>query len=83
MAAVAVSVSSSQTETKSKNKAKAKPTTKKSLGVRFIRGRLYDSQNGKSCHQVQYFTFSHSSPKPNKEISFLCLLFYFLDLILM
>ncbi|KAM4114633.1 hypothetical protein ACJW30_04G083400 [Castanea mollissima] len=57
MAAVAVAVSSSQTETKTKTKnkakAKAKPTTKKSLGIRFIRGRVYDSQNGKSCHQDQ------------------------------
>lgn len=77
MAAVAVSVSSSQTETKSKDKAKAKPTTKKSLGVRFIRGRLYDSQNGKSCHQVQYFTFSHSSPKPTKKSVFFAYFFIF------
>ncbi|KAK7823139.1 cell division cycle-associated 7-like protein [Quercus suber] len=62
-------VSSSQTETKSKNKAKAKakPTTKKSLGVRFIRGRLYDSQNGKSCHQCRQKTLDFAASCKNKS----------------
>ncbi|KAK9986056.1 hypothetical protein SO802_031007 [Lithocarpus litseifolius] len=29
-------------------------TTKKSVGVHFFRGRVYDSQNGKSCHQADW-----------------------------
>ncbi|XP_050258099.1 uncharacterized protein LOC126703192 isoform X1 [Quercus robur] len=72
----AVAVSSSQTETKSKNKAKAKakPTTKKSLGVRFIRGRLYDPQNGKSCHQCRQktldFVASCKNKSENKQCTF-------------
>ncbi|PSR96562.1 Cell division cycle-associated 7-like protein [Actinidia chinensis var. chinensis] len=76
----------SQTKTKTTKKTgkpekKKKNTTrsesgnakrKKSLGVRVIHGRIYDSQNGKSCHQCRQKTLDFGVSCKNQSVNKQC-----------
>ncbi|GAB4827411.1 hypothetical protein Ancab_034296 [Ancistrocladus abbreviatus] len=77
--AVADSSSPSQSRKKTNNKKNEvameiskQRTRSKSPGVRVVGGRIYDSQNGKTCHQCRQKTMDFSAECTNEKGGKLC-----------